>query len=156
MAQFEQTIAVDASADGVFDFVSDVRNVPQYLPAIERAEPQQGERIHTQGHIGERPIDSDGYFRVNRAERRMEWGSDGENDYRGWLAVSGDGSRAEVKVHIDYAPPPQMQQAMAARTPGGSFESAMYEGIGKTLISIKNLCEGRGGKEELEVNRQVS
>lgn len=81
--EFEPSITVAAPADSIFDFVSDVSNVPQYLPTVKNAQPQQGERIRTQGQVGEHSYDSDGHFRVDRQARRIEWGSDGENDYGG-------------------------------------------------------------------------
>ncbi len=152
--EFEQSLTVAAPADGIFDFISDVQNVPQYLPTVQSAQPQQGERIRTQGQAGDRSYDSDGHFRVDKQARRIEWGSDGENDYRGWLEVQGDsGSQSEVKVHIHYAPRPEILQRMVERSPDHSFESVMKEGISKTLESIKRICEGKGGKEEIEANK---
>lgn len=152
--EFEQSITVTAAADGVFDFLSEVSNVPQYLPTVKSAQPQQGERIRTQGQSGDRTYDSDGHFRVDKQAQRIEWGSDGENDYGGWLAVQGQGeSQSQVTVHIHFAPKPEMAQKMAERSPDGSFESAMNEGISKTLTSIKQICEGKGGKEEIEANQ---
>lgn len=152
--EFEQSITVAAPADSIFDFISEVRNAPQYMPTIKNAEPQPGERIRTQGQSGGRSFESDGHFRVNKQARRIEWGSDGENDYNGWLEVQADGgSRSQVKVHIHYAPRPEMLQHMAERSPGHSFESAMNEGISKTLESIKRICEGTGGKVEIEANQ---
>ncbi len=152
--EFEQSIAVAAPAEGIFNFISDVKNVPQYLPTVKNAEPQAGERIRTQGQAGERTYDSDGHFRVNKQAHRIEWGSDGENDYGGWLEVQGDGeSRSQVKVHIHYAPKPETLQRMVERSPDHSFESVMAEGISKTLESIKHICEGTGGKIEIEANQ---
>jgi VCBS repeat-containing protein len=152
--EFEQSITVAAPADGIFDFISDVKNVPQYLPTVKNAQPQQGERIRTQGQVGDRTYDSDGHFQVDKQARRIKWGSDGENDYSGWLEVQSDGgSQSQVKVHIHYAPKPETVQRMTERSPGHSFESAMNEGISKTLESIKHLCEGKGGKEEIEANK---
>ncbi len=152
--EFEQSITVAAPADNLFDFLSNVSNVPQYLPTVKSAQPQQGERIRTQGQSGDRSYDSDGHFRVDKQAQRIEWGSDGENDYGGWLQVQGDGeSRSQVTVHIHFAPKPEMAQRMAERSPGHSFESAMDEGISKTLESIKRICEGKGGKEEIEANQ---
>ncbi len=152
--EFEQSITVAASADGIFDFISDVKNVPQYLPTVKNAQPQQGERIRTQGQAGDRSYDSDGHFRVDKQAHRLEWGSDGENDYSGWLEVQGNvGSQSQVKVHIHYAPKPEIVQRMVEHSPDHSFESAMYEGISKTLESIKRICEGKGGKEEIEANK---
>jgi uncharacterized membrane protein len=152
--EFEQSITVAAPVDDIFDFVSDVKNVPQYLPTVKSAQPQQGERIRTQGQAGERSYDSDGHFRVDKQAHRLEWGSDGENDYSGWLEVQGDGgAQSQVKVHIHYAPKPEVLQHMVERSPSHSFESAMNEGISKTLESIKRICEGKGGKEEIEANK---
>lgn len=152
--EFEQSITVAAEADGIFDFISDVKNVPQYLPTVKNAQPQQGERIRTQGQVGDRSYDSDGHFRVDKQARRIEWGSDGENDYSGWLEVQGSGgSQSQVKVHIHYAPKPETLQRMVENSPNHSFESVMNEGISKTLESIKRICEGSGGKEEIEANK---
>ncbi|WP_041243971.1 hypothetical protein [Gloeobacter kilaueensis] len=134
--------------------MSDVKNVPQYLPTVENAQPQQGERIRTEGQVGEKHFESDGHFRVDKAAKRLEWGSDGEHEYNGWLEVKENGgSTSEVKVHIHYKPRPEAMQRMAEKSPGHSFESAMAEGIGKTLQSIKNICEGTGGKEEIAPNQ---
>lgn len=150
---FEQSATVAAPADSIFDFLADVQNVPQYLPTVKSAQPQPGERIRTQGQAGDRSYDSDGHFRVNKEARRLEWGSDGENEYSGSMEVQGDGAQSQVKGHIHFAPQPEMAQRMAERSPGHSFESAMNEGIAKTLESIKRICEGKGGKEEIEANK---
>jgi len=152
--EFEQSITVAAPADAIFDFISDVRNVPQYLPTVKNAQPQEGERIRTQGQAGEREYDSDGHFRADEQARRLEWGSDGENDYSGWLEVHSEGAeRSQVKVHIHYSPRPETLQRMVEHSPSHSFESVMDEGISKTLESIKQICEGKGGKEEIEANK---
>lgn len=152
--EFEQSISVNAPADDTFDFLADVSNVPHYLPTVKSAQPQQGDRIRTQGQVGEHSYDSDGHFRVIRETRHLKWGSDGENDYGGWMEVQPEGeSRSTVIVHIHYAPRPEMQQKMAEQSPGGSFETAMSEGISKTLESIKRICEGQGGKQEIAANQ---
>lgn len=150
---FEQSITVNAPADRIFTFLSDVRNVPQYLPTVTNAEPQSDERIRTQGHAGEHEYDADGHFRIDRQRNRLEWGSDGENEYGGWMEVNGNGNTSEVKVHIHYAPRSETKQRMEEQSPQHSFESAMNEGIGKTLQSIKQICEGTGGKQEISPNQ---
>jgi len=38
--EFEQSTTVTAAADGVFDYLSDISNVPQYLPTVKSAQPQ--------------------------------------------------------------------------------------------------------------------
>ncbi|MBW4442587.1 MAG: SRPBCC family protein [Plectolyngbya sp. WJT66-NPBG17] len=42
---FEQSITMNSSADRIFEYLSDVRNVPQYLPTVTNAEPHLGERF---------------------------------------------------------------------------------------------------------------
>jgi len=162
ITDFEQSISVNASADDIFEFLADVKNVPQYLPTVKSAQRQQSDtvpgaqsdRIRTQGEVGNHSYDVDGHFRVMKEARHLKWGSDGENEYSGWMEVQPDGeARSQVFVHIHYAPRPEMLQRMAERSPGGSFESAMNEGINKTLESIKRICEGRGGKQEISANQ---
>lgn len=151
---FEQSITVNAPAEGIFAYVSNVQNVPEYLPTIKSAQPQQGERIRTQGQVGEKTYDADGHFRVNRESRRLEWGSDGENEYGGRLEVREQGdSQSEVSVYIHYNPRPETLQRMIEKSPDHSFEGAMNEGIQKTLESIKRICEGTGGKQEISPNQ---
>jgi uncharacterized membrane protein len=151
--EFEQSTTIAAPADNVFDFMADVSNLPKYLPTVRSAQPQEGERVRTQGQAGGHSYDSDGHFRIDRLSKRIEWGSDGENDYGGWMEVDGDREQCKVTVHIHYAPPAEMAQKMAEQSPEGSFESAINEGIGKALESIKNICEGKGGKQEIEANQ---
>lgn len=154
ISDFEQSIEVHAPADQIFSFLADVKNVPQYLPTVRSAQPQQGERIRTQGQAGEHSYDSDGHFRIDQQAHRLEWGSDGENDYNGWMQVQDLGnSQSEVRVHIHYHPAAETAQHMAEQAPEQSFESAMNEGIAKTLESIKRICEGQGGKEEISANQ---
>jgi uncharacterized membrane protein len=151
--EFEQSVTVAAPADRIFAYLSDVRNVPEYLPTVRSAQPQQGDRIRTQGQSGEHSYDADGHFRADQEARRLEWGSDGENDYGGWMTVEGNGSQSQVTVHIHFAPAPEMAQRMAEQSSGHSFEAVMGEGIDKTLESIKRICEGQGGKQEIEANQ---
>lgn len=148
MKEYQQSKKVQASADEVFAFVSDIQNLPKYLPTVHNAMPQQGERIRVQGEAGGHRYDSDGHFRVDKANRRMEWGSDGEHNYSGSLEVkeAGDKSACEVAVNIKFDPKPELAQKFEQQ--GGDRHRVINEGINKALASIQNLCEGKGGKVE--------
>jgi hypothetical protein len=148
MSEYNHSLNVNASPDDVFDFVSDIGNLPQYLPTVSNATPQSGERIRVQGEAGGHRYDSDGFFRLNEDERRMEWGSDGENNYRGSLEVKpgSDAKTSEVSVRLSFEPRPELAERMERQA--GDRGRAIQEGIEKALLSIKNLCEGRGGKVE--------
>ena len=148
MSEYQHSRTIRASADRVFAFVSDLNNLPEYLPTVHKALPQSGERIRLQGEANGHAYDTDGFFRVDKAERRMEWGSDGERHYSGWLEVSEDGRDAsEVTVHLSFAPRPDEQQKLAQST--GSADTAIQEGLQKSLESLVNLIEGKGRKVEV-------
>ena len=146
MAEYEHSLTVQARADEVFGFVSDISNLPKYLPTTHHAEAQGGERVRVRGEAGGHPYDSDGHFRVNTTEHRMEWGSDGENNYSGWLEVQDRGETSEVTVHLSFAPRPDLSQRMDEQT--GDRNQTIQEGLQTALTSIQNLVEGRGGKVE--------
>src|SRR5690349_8011913 len=87
MAEYESSIVVEAAPDAVFQFVSDVRNLPKYLPTTHNAESQGEDRVRVQGKAAGHLYDSDGYFRVSPAAKKMEWGSDGERRYKGCMEI---------------------------------------------------------------------
>jgi uncharacterized membrane protein len=143
MAEYEQTLTVQAPPDRVLDFVADIRNMPSYLPTTKSAEPQGQERVRVQGEANGHPYDSDGYLRRDPQRKRLEWGSD-EGYYSGWLQVQDAGAGAsDVTVHISLrgAPP-------GADASSGPSDEQINEGLVKGLRSIQNHVEGRGGKEE--------
>lgn len=142
MSEYEQKRAIQAPAEKVFDFVSDIGNLPKYLPTLHKATPQRGgERVRVQGYAGDRAYDADGYFHVNQEQLRMEWGSDGEMIYSGWMEVKSTGmTSSEVTVHLSFEPTPPLAEKMQTET--GSRHRAILEGLEKTLVAIQNLVEG--------------
>jgi hypothetical protein len=145
MSEYQNSIVIQAHPDKVFDFVADINNLPQYLPTVHNASLVSQERIRVQGLADGHKYDEEGYLRADRETRNLEWGSDGENDYSGWLKVDQgeEPSTARVTVHISFAMSPEQEQKF-----GGNRDAIIKEGISKTLQSIKNLCEGHGGKVE--------
>ena len=145
MPEYSDRIAVAAPADAVFKFVSDVENLPKYLPTVHHAHPQSGERIEVDGEANGHAYHSDGWFKVDDAGRTMTWGSDGENDYSGKMVVSGDGGGAQVECSLKFAPSGATKDSMDKHQGGPS--AAMTDGLRASLESIKRLCEGTGGKQ---------
>lgn len=104
MPEYERSQAVDVPADRLFAYLSDVRNLPDFLPRMTKAEPLGGDKVATAAVIddggGEREVEGEAWMRVDEAERRIEWGSPGPDDYHGHLEVRGDGSGAELRIAI--------------------------------------------------------
>ncbi|GCE14363.1 SRPBCC family protein [Tengunoibacter tsumagoiensis] len=148
MGEYEKTITIQAPRKKIEEFVLNLRNLPQYVPTTKKAMPQQGEHVRVQGTAHGHSYDADGYFRTDPARHRMEWGSDGEEKYSGWLECQGadDHGPSQVTVHLTFDPLPGMSKELAQQT--GSQDSTIVEGLEKSLLSIKNIVEGHGGKVE--------
>ncbi len=145
MAEYTDRIDVAAPADAVFKFVSDIGNLPKYLPTVHGAHAQNGERVAVDGAANGHDYHSDGWFKVDESARTMTWGSDGENDYSGRMTVSGDPKAATVECALRFSPKPDIKEAMDKNQGGPS--AAMTDGLRASLQSIKQICEGTGGKE---------
>jgi hypothetical protein len=148
MSEYEHSATIQSSGQEVFDFVSNVSNLPLYLPTVQKAMSQGDDRVRVQGQAGDRQYDSDGYYHVDKGRKRMEWGSDGENQYRGWLEVK-DGesaTTATVTAHLSFEPRQDTKEQLDRQS--GDYHRTIQEGLENALRSIRNLCEGRGGKVE--------
>lgn len=151
MGDYTHSVDVGVPADRLFDFVSDVGNLPKYLPTTKSAQSQGEGRVRVQGEVDGHRYDADGRFEVDRAQRKFKWSSDGEHDYHGHLEVADAGDqRSTVTVHIHFDVPPQEAQRFDAQ---GGVDKVLNEGITRALDSIRNECEGTGGKNEMPQSR---
>lgn len=146
MGEYEKTLRIQANQDGIFDFVCDITNMPKYLPTVHRVELTGEERVRVQGEARGRPYDSDGFLKIDPIEYHMEWGSDGDNRYRGWLDVEDIGGASDITVHLSFTPRPDLAQKMEPMS--GGHDTAIEQGMESALNSIKNIVEGHGIKVE--------
>ena len=130
----------------MFAFVSNASNLATILPTVDTVEPQADGRLEVHGEVRGHPYEDDGWFRVDEARRRIEWGAD-EHNYSGWLTVADEDGGAQVVAHLSFAP---------FVTPSGGPISGELEtdpdpieqSLEAALDSLRNVMEGRGGKEE--------
>jgi uncharacterized membrane protein len=154
--EYEQSQAIEAPPEEVFAWLSDVGNLPEYLPPVVDSsvvgpsrEGVPGQRIRTTLEYpggGGGTFEAEGYLAVDERERRMEWGAEAGRDYSGWLAVANRGEGAsEVVVHLSFgersAGPEIEQRSPEDRDP-------LAEGISATLESIRRQIEEGSGKVE--------
>ena len=155
--EYEQSQAIDAPPEEVFAWLSDMGNLPEYLPPVVASSAEgpsgegvPGQRIRTTleypGEEG-RTFDAEGYLAVDERERRMEWGAEAGRDYSGWLTVAnrGEAAGSEVVVHLSFGErsvePEIQEQSSEGRDP-------LAEGISATLESIRRQIEEGSGKVE--------
>ena len=152
--EYEQSQAIDAPPEEVFAWLSDVDNLPDYLPPVvdasvegPSAQGSPGQRIRTTleypgGEGG--TFEAEGYLAVDEGERRMEWGAEAGRDYSGWLAVANHGEGgSEVMVHLSFGER-SVEPEIEDQTPEG--EHPLAEGISATLESIRRQIEEGSGK----------
>lgn len=129
MADFSGTTTVDAPEGALFDFLSDIGNLPRYFAQMTSAEPGEGEEVHTTATLPDgTKVEGDAWFRVDEANRHIAWGAEGSSEYHGTLDVRAKdvGSEVEVTLHTTRVEPDDAQ---------------VTEGVERTLATIKLLVE---------------
>jgi hypothetical protein len=147
MAEYERSRWMRASPDDVFAFVSDAGNLATFLPTVDTVEPRAEDRVEVHGEVRGREYEDDGWFHVDEARRRLEWGAD-ERDYSGWLTVSGEGDGSQVVAHLSIAPYVSPSGRPITGEPARAPDP-IEQSLEAALDSLRNLMEGRGGKEVL-------
>jgi hypothetical protein len=146
MAEYERSRLVQASPDDVFAFVADAGNLAAFLPTVDAVEAQAEDRVLVRGETRGNDYEDDGWFRVDENRRRLEWGA-AERDYSGWLTVSGEDGGSQVVAHLSL--PPHVTES--GRPITGELDDGsdpIEQSLEAALDSLRNLMEGRGGKEE--------
>ena len=129
MADFQATTTVDADENALFDYLSQVSNLPHYFARMTSAEPGDGHEVHTTAQMpnGQR-VEGDAWFTVDPDARRIEWGSEGANDYHGSIEVNGTTTGADVRAQLH-----------TTRVDDGNSE--VQQGLEEALATVKRLVE---------------
>ncbi len=131
MADFSGTTSVGVAPDALFDYLSEVSNLPDYFARITSARAGEGEEVHTTATLEDgREVEGTAWFRTDAAARSVAWGSEGPNDYHGSLTVreADGGSEVEVTVHTTRAE---------------AGDEQVQSGIADTLASVRSTAESR-------------
>ncbi len=152
---YEDSTTVGANAQEVFDYVSDVGHLPDYLPPIREAsarpltegtetdpDVRDATGVHLVGEVKGQRFENDGWFLADAAARTLRWGAQTERTYSGRLEVTDEGAGARLRVHLEFgpnSPDDAMQEQAGDRDP-------VREALAATLQSVKQQVEGTGGK----------
>ena len=134
MAEYERSATVQADADTLFRYLSDVENLPRYFARMTDAEPTGGEEVHVTAEIdvegrGTQRVEGEAWFQVDDEARTIQWGSEGPNEYRGELRVTGEGSSSQVAVRLE-----------TKHDAAGEIERDLEQ----TVANVKRLVEAGG------------
>lgn len=133
MGDYEKSTTVNVEPQLLFSYLSDVQNLPHFLPQLTSVTSAGDDRIRVTAHINppdgpERDVEGEAWVSVKQEGKTLAWGAPGPNDYRGELDVDpGDDqgtSRLTVRLHTE-------------RKEGPSIDSGLEE----TLVGIKTAAE---------------
>lgn len=102
MATYTHTEDADVAADDLFGFLAEPRNLPRYFPQMTAAEPEGGDTVRVEAEVHGNHVEGEAWVRPDAAERRLEWGAEGPDDYHGELQVdelAPGRSRITVSLH---------------------------------------------------------
>jgi uncharacterized membrane protein len=129
MGDFQAATSVNAAEGALFEYLSKVGNLPDYFAQMTSARPGDGEEVHTTARLPDgKQVEGDAWFRSDSDGRRIEWGSEGGNDYHGSLEVTAVGEVSEVVVRMH-----------TTRVADGNPD--VQRGLEDTLATIKRLVE---------------
>lgn len=100
MGDYSGSADVGAPAGQLFDYLSEISNLPRYFTTMTSAEPAGQDEVHVVADVDGVTREGEAWFRVDRERRHLEWGSEGPDNYHGYLDVAGDGARASVAVFL--------------------------------------------------------
>jgi uncharacterized membrane protein len=126
MGDYSGSADVGVPAGQLFGYLSDISNLPRYFTAMTSAEPAGQDEVHVVADADGATREAEAWFRVDRERRHLEWGSEGPDNYHGYLDVTGDGATASVRVFLH-----------TERAGSGDIG----RGIASTLAAIKQLAE---------------
>lgn len=153
MAEYEDSIIIKRWPDEIFQFVTNLKNLPKYLPSPYKEQFAGVDHCHGMRASRSQNIESDnisfesdsytdsteGWCRIDAVEYVMEWAAGGDSNYSGWLQIEELDGASEVILHINYTPDPEMLRRMIQQN--GSVSSAMQKYLAESLHAIKYNVE---------------
>ncbi len=110
MPTYQRSLTIDADPDDLFQYLSEIENLPKYFSSMTEAHPATGDEVHVVAQLppdtpgGGGTVESDATFSIDAGNRAITWGSDNEHDYHGELQVTpdGDGATVTVTLHTEH------------------------------------------------------
>jgi uncharacterized membrane protein len=97
--QHEHTEHVAAPADAVYAAISDLGNLPRFVPQMTAARRAADDRVEVDARYDGRTQHGEASFRTDDGERRIEWGA--PSGYHGWMKVDPDGDGSRLTLFLD-------------------------------------------------------
>jgi uncharacterized protein YndB with AHSA1/START domain len=97
--QHEHTEHVAAPAEAVYAAISDLSNLPRFVPQMTAARRAAGDRVEIDARYDGHEQHGEADFRADDGERRIEWSA--PSGYHGWMKVDPDGDGSRLTLFLD-------------------------------------------------------
>ncbi|MGW3865664.1 SRPBCC family protein [Streptomyces sp. NPDC005047] len=133
MGDYDNAITVNVPPGRLFAYLSDVENLPAYMPRLTAAHPHDGDRVTVTAHIDppdapEQDVTSEAWIHVLEDGKTLEWGVPGPHDYHGRLHIGEGPSEASSRLKVELH---------TQRAEGGHIN----EGLQEALQGIRDAVE---------------
>ena len=100
MAEIDGSRAFGISADALWAVVADPARLTDWVPTMRLAQPSGKEEVHVEGESHGHRYSLDSLLRIDESERRLHWGAEGDDGYRGSLQIAERPSGSEARLHV--------------------------------------------------------
>ena len=100
MAEIDGSRAFEVSADALWAVVADPAQLADWVPTMRLAQPSGKEEVHVEGESHGHRYSLDSLLRIDKSDRRLYWGAEGDDGYRGSLEVAERPSGSEVHLQV--------------------------------------------------------
>ena len=100
MAEIDGSREFDTAADELWAVVADPARLADWVPTMRLARPAGAEEVHVEGESHGHPYSLDSLLRIDESDRRLDWGAEDNDGYRGSLQVAERPSGSEVHLHV--------------------------------------------------------
>ena len=97
--QHEHTEHVAAPPDALYAAISNVSNLPRFVPQITAAASSGSDRIEIDARYEGREQHGEASFKADDREHRIEWGT--PSGYHGWMKVDPDGDGSRLTLFLE-------------------------------------------------------
>ncbi len=133
MPQYQRSLTIDADPDELFDYLSEIENLPKYFSRMTEAHSATGDEVHVVARVPEAAqsdgdtVEADATFSIDADQKTISWGSENEHNYHGELEVApaDDGATVTVTLHTEHS------------------SDDINDGIDETLQNVAELVASR-------------
>lgn len=136
MAEYEVSRSMPAPREVAYDVAAVVERMEAWLPTTVDVKQIAPNVLEVEGETKSGSYDSQGLYRAQPEQLRLEWGSRGTDDYSGWLQFADSGAGAsEATMHLSFRG--NQPQASGGGDAAAKTESEMAEALSRLADEVQ-------------------